>query len=408
MTDSYHIVKHCRICGDNDFSTILDLGKTPLANSFLSTHNEKELFVSLTLRICNSCALVQLKEVVNPEIMFKEYPYRTSSSQTLPQHFKNMAREIVSMCHYSGISSPRVYDIGSNDGTLLKALVDEGAHSIGIEPAANLRRIAKARGMVSVPGYFNRTIANELVNNFGFGKAVIANNVLGHVDDLNDFVSGVYDLLEPGGIFICEVHYLGDLIQNVEYDTIYHEHLSYFSISPLLKLLHNNGFCIIDVKRFDIHGGILRVTAGKSNAPDVKLPIITNEENWGLYDVEYLEVFNQRVQYQITLLQDLLYDIKNKDKRIVGYGAPAKGNTLLNVCKIGSSVLDYITDTTLEKQGKFTPGTHIPVNSPSIYKTDKPDYALLLAWNFLPEIIKNETNFRGKFIVPIPSPKILL
>jgi SAM-dependent methyltransferase len=398
-------VRRCRICGDGDLVPILDLGKTPLANSFLSTRNETERLYPLRLLLCASCSLVQLGEVVTPDLMFQEYPYRTSSSVTVPAHFQELARYLATLLRGSGRS--RVYEVASNDGTLLRALTDGGLQPVGVDPAANLCRIAKSRGLSTVHGYFTDELATELVRDFGLGQAVVANNVLAHVNDLGDFMTAVGRVLAEGGYFLAEVPYLGDLIQNVEYDTIYHEHLSYFSIKPVLRLLKEHGFRLVDLHRFEVHGGSIRFIAQKAPGEPKRLPFVAMEKEWGLYSEANYRSFDCRVRFQIALLRELLGSLKREGNRIIGYGAPAKGNTLLNVCGITPDLLDYITDTTPEKQGKFAPGSRIPVVSPSVLEKDRPPYALMLAWNYLPEILHRESRFQGQYIVPIPSPRVL-
>jgi SAM-dependent methyltransferase len=323
----------------------------------------------------------------------------------MPQHFRELAQFISS--EFMTSSKQLAVEIGSNDGTLLAALKARGIRVLGVDPAANLAKIANERGVETLASFFNSTTANQIREKRGKARAIIANNVFAHVDDLHDFMKGVALLLEDDGILSIEVPYVGDLNQNVEYDTIYHEHLSYFSVHPILRLFSDFGMRLEGVTRLDVHGGSIRVTARKSQESPTSLPFIDFERRCGLNKVETYEGLSDRIEYQKEYLRHTLAVLKSKGHRIVGYGAPAKSNTLLNVCKIGTETLDYVIDTTPEKIGKFTPGMHIPIYETEKFRRDQPPYSLMLAWNYEKEIIMKEREYKGQFIVPIPSPKIL-
>lgn len=382
---------------------VLDLGKTPLANSYLTHPTDQEKWFPLRLLFCDGCALVQLSHVVNPDLLFRNYAYRSSSSNTMPRHFTELAGFIRSNFLYS--SKDLVVEIGSNDGTLLRAFKDLGTKVLGIDPAENLAKIANERGLETLPEFFNPEIARRVRETKGPAKVIVGNNVFAHVDDLPSLMEGVAILLDKEGVFSIEVPYVGDLNQGVEYDTIYHEHLSYFSLHPIARIFSDFGLSILRADRLEVHGGSIRVV-GKIGKR-IKVPLIEFEKRCGLNRLETFLSLAHRVEYQRASLLQGLRDLKLNSNKIVGYGAPAKGNTLLNYCGIGPDLLDYIVDTTPEKVGKFTPGTHIPIKEAERFRLDQPPFALLLAWNYETEIILKEVGYTGQFIAPLPYPKIL-
>ena len=398
-------VTRCRVCGSKDLTLILDLGKTPLANSYLTRPTDPEKWFPLQLLFCNTCALVQLSYVVNPNLMFRNYAYRSSSSTTIPRHFQELAQFVHS--NFLKSSKDLVVEIGSNDGTLLSAFKELGSRVLGIDPAENLARIANQRGLETLPDFFNSEAARRIRQTKGPANVMIGNNIFAHVDDLHDFMEGVTSLLEEGGVFSIEVPYLGDLNQNVEYDTIYHEHLSYFSVHPIERLFSEFQMRLLSVTKLEVHGGSIRVIGKKTRERIPKVPFMAFEKRCGLNRLETFHALAYRVEYQKQCLKYMLDNVRSEGHRIVGYGAPAKGNTLLNVCGIGSATLEYVIDTTPEKIGKFTPGTHIPIYDTERFRRDQPPYALMLAWNYEKEIIIKEMNYTGQFVIPIPYPRIL-
>ena len=406
-------MSQCRICENTQTSKFLCLGPTPLANSFLGPDHldEPEPCFPLDVVFCNQCGLVQLDYVVPPEAMFRNYIYVSSTSQTMPAHFAAYADEIVSRF----IQHPQdvVLEMGSNDGCLLRAFQTHQVRAIGMEPAANVAAIANATGIATVNDFFCERSAMEFQEREGRVKVIVGNNVLAHIGDLQDLVAGLDSLLRPDGVAVFEVPYLVDLLRKNEFDTIYHEHLSYFALRPLQKLFESRGMTIFDVKRFPVHGGsirvyVSRVAAGRETLPSVEgLRLLERSE--GLDSHETYEVFAGRIEKIKQELTALLSRLKASGARIAGYGAPAKGNTLLNHFQIGTELIDFIADKCPYKQGMYTPGKHIPVVDVKHLLEEQPDYVLLLAWNFAEEILEQQSEYLirgGKFIMPIPRPQV--
>jgi SAM-dependent methyltransferase len=384
-----------------------------LANRFLRKNQlgEPEPKYQLDVYFCPRCFLVQLGEVVSPETLFRDYVYVSGTSNTLRNHFQGLATQVEEFAKLK--QSSLVVDIGSNDGTLLRCFQKIGTRTIGIEPATNIARISQEHQIETINDFFSKDVALG-ISKEKKASVVLATNVFAHVDDLNDFVQGVSLLLEDNGVFVIEVPYLADLLQKMLFDTIYHEHLSYFGVAPLVTLFNEFGMRIVDVKRIDSHGGSIRVYVTKSSSDlerkeSVDL-ILRVEKEIGLSSLQTFLNFGSQVNVLKGKLLSMLKQFKAEGKRMVGYGAPAKGNTLLNCCNIGGDLLDYIVDESPLKHGLYTPGTHIEVIPTKYLREDKPDYALLLAWNYASEILEREQEFRrkgGKFIVPIPEPKVV-
>jgi len=398
-------VRRCRVCNSKDLTLVLDLGETPLANSYLERPTDPERRFPLRLLFCNDCSLVQLSHIVRPDLMFRDYAYRSSSSATVREH----VRELAEYLHANFLTSSKdlVVEIGSNDGSLLGAFKGLGSRVLGVDPAKNLARIANERGLETIPEFFDASMAHQIRQTRGPARIIIGNNVFAHVDDLHDLMGGVAALLDEGGVFSIEVPYLGDLNQNVEYDTVYHEHLSYFAVHPIETLFAQFQMGLLSVTRLEIHGGTIRVIGTKSKKRIPRSPFIDLERKCGLDRLETFRDLGYRVEYQKSYLKYTLDKIKSEGRAIVGYGAPAKSNTLLNACGIGTETLDYVIDTTPEKIGKYTPGTHIPIYETERFRRDQPPYALMLAWNYEKEIILKERDYTGQFIIPIPYPRIL-
>jgi SAM-dependent methyltransferase len=403
--------RSCRACKGEELTKILDLGRTALANAFLAKEQfPHERSFPLQVYFCNRCSLVQLIDVVAPEILFSHYAYFTSaSSKTLPAHFMTLAQDL------AGDPGNRfVVEIGSNDGVLLRALKEYGIDALGVEPAANVAQVANAQGVETLNDFFTEALSRQIVKAKGRADVVIANNVVAHINDLEDLIRGVGALLKDTGRFIFEVHHVADLIANKGFDQIYHEHLSYFSLTVLCKLFQRFDMNVFDVKIVPIHGQCLRVYVGRRQMfPESSRSVqelLKEEESRKLPDLGTYLHFGSEVESIKRSLLDLLRELKSENKRIIGYGAPAKGTTLLNYCGIGPETVDYVIDTTPSKQNLFTPGTHIPVYPPEKLKQDRMDYLLLLAWNYADEILKKEMQLREqgvRFIVPIPAPRIV-
>ena len=412
MMDKFR--KTCRLCSSKSFELVLDLGKQPPSNSFLTKnqlrYSEKKF--PLRLYICKKCYHLQLLDVVDKKHLFSNYHYFTSANKPIIEHFKKYAEHV-----YKKIlekkENPFVVEIGSNDGTLLKQLKKNKVNVLGIEPAKNLAQISRKSKIKTENKFFNQTLAKKIAKKQR-ADLVIANNVLGHVDDLDEFIIGIKELLKNDGVFIFEVPHALNLIKKLEFDTIYHEHISYFSIIPLSNWLEKYELEIFNVEKQKVHGGTIRVYVSKKNnfrknnsVENIKII----EKKYGITKITTYRNFSKKIYHLKKILRKKILILKNNNKIIFGYGASAKGNVLLNFCEIDNSILDFVTDTTKIKQGKFTPGTKIKIINPK----DRPNkssemIALLLAWNYKTAIIKNEKKFLrngGKFLIPIPKPRIV-
>lgn len=405
---------YCRICHSKSLTKFLDLGFTPLADDFLSLErmSEPEVHYPLEVFICNNCSLVQIGYVVPPEILFrKDYPYEASMTETGVKHFHSLAKEASSRFGLS--SDDLVIDIGSNVGVLLQGFKNQGAEVLGIEPARNICEIAIKNGIETIDDFFSIDLALKIVKERKKAKIITGTNVVAHINDHHSLVRGLDILLDKEGVFIFEAPYLCDLIENLEYDTIYHEHLSYLSVKPMNTLFHKFGMEIFDIKKVAIHGGSLRYFVARENTYPISNKVdkfLELEKEKKIYEIDTLKNFAKSVQRNREDLSWMLKSVKHEGKRIAGVSAPAKGMTLLNYCRIGPEILDFVTEKSTLKIGKYTPGTHIPIVSDSELIKQMPDYVLLMAWNFADEIIKNLKDYKdagGKFIIPIPKPHII-
>lgn len=401
----------CRICGSRDVQKFLSLGPTPLANSFLKEDQiNQEQYYPLDVYFCSNCYLVQLLDIVPPEVMFRDYVYMTSASNPMKAHFLGLAEDVNK--NFKINKNDLMIDIGSNDGTLLQCFSNYGLKTLGIEPASNIARLAEAKGIRTVNEFFNDECAVKISEEFGKAHIITGTNVFAHIDDMESILRGVNHLLSDKGVFIIEAPYLLNLLNNIEFDTIYHEHLSYFSLHPLVYFFKKFDLTIVDVRQIPVHGGSIRVFAQKTPAlqsQNVK-DLLLKEQNAKVYSFNTYLRFAQNVASVKDKLITLLKNFKYQGSRITGYGATAKGNTVLNYCGIGTDILDYISDTTILKQGTYSPGMHIPIVSEEKFRESLPDYALLLAWNYADDILKKESEYRrkgGKFIMPIPEPKVI-
>lgn len=403
----------CRICKDSRLLPFLSLGELPLANHYLT---ERELSLPEqrlphSLYYCRNCSLVQLIDVVDPEILFRNYPYFSSASKPLVDHFSRVASEVLE-CYVEG-QEDLVCEIGSNDGIFLKNFLGK-ARVVGVDPARHIAAAASAQGIPTLPEFFDEKQAAEILSDFGKARIIFAANVFAHIDNLDGVMEGVRTLLEDDGVFIFEVHRFADMLMAKCFDQIYHEHLCYFTLRPLEHLLGQFGMRIFDVKKIPIHGESFHIHAakeGNNNFERESVARMREEESlMGLDDVQTHISFAGEVGKLKNHIREMLVGIKSGGKRIVGYGAPSKGNTLLNYCNIDNNIVDYIVDTTPFKQGLFTPGSRIPIYPPQRIYEDTPDYVLLLAWNYADYILNKEHMLRDngtKFIIPIPSPTIV-
>lgn len=408
-------IKNCRICKSQDLHRFLVLGHHPPSDAFLKEEqlNSPETSYPLDVFFCNNCRLVQLGYVVPPEILFPpDYPYTSSVSDTMPIHFAEFVKEAVE--RFGLNSNALVVDIGSNDGTLLRGFRNLGVRTLGVEPATNISKIATSRGIETINAFWSKEIVNKIIQEKGKAKIITGTNVFAHVNDLDDFLLGVNTLLDDDGVLIVEFPYLVDLIEKIEFDTIYHEHLSYFSVWPLVILFKRFDLEIFDVKRVPVHGGSIRIFVKRSSAEwpvTNSVKSLIDLENQMKFDIfETYTIFTEKVNNLRKELLNLLKELKDQGKKIVGYGAPAKGNTLLNYCKIGTDMIEFIVDKSPLKQGLYTPGMHIPVFPVEKLLEDIPDYILILPWNFKEEIMKQQEKFKesgGKFIIPVPQPRVI-
>ena len=402
----------CRVCGHSPLQSILNLGRTPLANSILSPEElyQPQPVYPLELLFCSHCSLVQTGITIPPETIFLNYPYLSSTSDTLLKHSQELVQELI-VSRKLGERS-LVIEVASNDGYLLQYYLQEGITVLGIEPAVNIAPIAVDKGIPTLCRFFNLELSRKLKNEGHRADVVHVHNVLAHVPDPVDFVKGLAQILRAGGVVIVEVPYIKDLMDQVEFDTIYHEHLSYFSLSSLQYLFSSCGLKIVDLQRLDIHGGSLRLfVQAEMILPSRRVTdLVLAENTWGSRLLRGYEDFAGKVENLKQDLIDLLYPLKQSRKTIVAYGASAKGSTLLNYCNLSIETLDYVVDRSLLKQGKYTPGSKLLIRSPEVLLEEQPDYVLLLTWNFAEEILEQQKEYLelgGKFIIPIPRLKIV-
>lgn len=409
------ILKNCRMCESSDLYEFLDLGFSPPADGILNKEEIKhpETLFPLKVAQCQNCGLTQLTYVVNPEILYDEkYSYESSITETGKKHYFDMANSI---CSKFNLLGSLAVDIGSNVGVLLEGFKRNGLNVLGIDPAQKVVKIANERGIETWKGLMSEEIARKIVQEKGKAKIVTGTNVFAHIDNKNDLMGSLKILLDDDGIFVIEVPYFIDLVENLAYDTIYLDHLEYISVKPLVNFFKKHGFEIFDVEKYDIHCKSIRVFIGKNGKREVSenvKKLLELEEEKGIYRREYLDKFADEVKNHKKEFLELLRDLKNQGKKIVGISAPAKGNTILNYCKIDSDLIDYMTEKSILKKDHYTPGMHVPIISEEkIYRENPfPDYGIIFAWNFAEEIIKNNQEFLkrgGKFIKPIPKPIIM-
>jgi SAM-dependent methyltransferase len=401
----------CRFCGRKVQHTLVDLGMSPLCESYVSPEkaNQMEAFYPLHVYVCDNCFLAQLEQYVSREEIFSEYAYFSSYSDSWLEHAKRYTDMIVSRLDLNHRST--VMELASNDGYLLQYFVQKGIRTIGVEPAANVAAVAEKKGVPTVTKFFGRETAKELAAQYGQVDLLIGNNVLAQVPDLNDFVGGMKIVLKPGGVITMEFPHLMRLMSENQFDTIYHEHFSYFSFFSAEKIFVHHGLTLFDVEELSTHGGSLRIY-GQHNEVDSNpisdrvLEMRKRERDAGFTRIETYRNFGEQVKETKRKLLEFLIGAKREGKSVVGYGAPGKGNTLLNYCGIRTDFIDYTVDRNPYKQGKFLPGTHIPILHPDKIRETKPDYLFILPWNFKDEIMAQMSGIRewgGKFVVPIPE-----
>jgi len=404
----------CRFCQAALSHTLVDLGMSPLCESFLSQEqlNQMEPFYPLHVYVCDRCFLVQVEQYVAPDHIFTEYAYFSSYSDSWLRHASSYVDMITARLGLG--AGNHVVELGSNDGYLLQYFVAKGISVLGIEPARNVAAAAVAKGVPSVSRLFGRETARDLVAEGHAADLIAGNNVLAQVPDVNDFVAGIAILLKPGGVVTIEFPHLERLMDENQFDTIYHEHFSYFSFSTAERIFAAHGLTLFDVEELPTHGGSLRIYA--RHAADASKPVTerahalrAREDLGGFNALARYASFTEQVYETKRRLLDFLITARRQGKSVVGYGAPGKGNTLLNYCGIRTDFLDYTVDRNPYKHGKYTPGTHIPIYPPERITQTRPDYLLILPWNLKDEIIEQMAGIRawgGQFVVPIPDVKV--
>lgn len=400
----------CRNCGSELTHVFVDLGKQPLANSYLDTKEQLESVYPLKAMVCGGCFLVQLEYTESPEVIFSDYAYFTSYSPSALDHARRYAGMAVE--RFGLNRGSLVVEVASNDGYLLQYFAERDIPVLGIEPAANVAAAAHQKCIPTQVKFFGTETAKELKEQ---ADLLVANNVLAHVPNLHDFIDGLKLALKPDGVITVEFPHLLKLIENTQFDTIYHEHIFYFSFSVVEKLFEQHGLRLFDVEELSTHGGSLRVYAchsgddRPSNYPALS-HLRRQEQEAVLTTLEGYTGFTDKVEECKLALCGMLTNLKQKGKRIAGFGAPAKGNTLLNVCGIGSEVIDYTVDDNPHKQRKFLPGSRIPVYAPQMIRNTKPDYIVVLPWNLVDHVVKansDSQSWGAHFIVPIPRAVIV-
>ena len=417
MTEKHkeEFLPNCRFCSHKLKHSFIDLGMSPLCQTHIAPEalNKGEMFYPLHAYVCTNCFLVQLDEFVSPEQIFSEYDYFSSYSDTWVMHAKNYVDMISERLNLD--ESKLVIEIASNDGYLLQHFVAKRIPVLGIEPAANVAAVAEKRGIRSIVRFLGEETAGEIRAKFGPADLVLGNNVLAHVPKINDFIKGIKVLMNQGGTLTMEFPHLIRLIEENQFDTIYHEHFSYLSFYTVEKMFAFQGITLFDVEELPTHGGSLRIYGRHSEERD--RPVTEHVEDLrkreiatGINSIQLYQTFEERVKETKRKLLEFLTRVKREGKHVVAYGAPGKGNTLLNYCGIRQDFLDYTVDRSPYKQGKFTPGCRIPILDPSVIKETKPDYVLILPWNLRDEITQQHAyihEWGGKFVVPIPEVKVL-
>ena len=399
----------CRGCGTSGLEVVLDLGEMPLANATLDEDDlaRPEPRYPLALAYCPECWLVQITETVAPDLLFREYTYFSSVSDAFVEHSRVIAERLIAERRLGPRSL--VVELASNDGYLLQHYARAGVPVLGIDPARNIADVAESRGVPTLVEFFTRELADELARSGRSADVVHANNVIAHVPDLNGFVAGIERILKPDGVAVIETPYLRELVERLEFDTIYHEHVFYHSLTALSRVFERNGLTVVDVERIPVHGGSLRVFAMRSGAREpstVVRSLLVEETAAGLCSPAYYATFADRVEALGSELRTALAGLRSQNHIVAAYGAAAKGAVLLNAFKIGPELISFVADRSPHKQGRLMPGVHIPIVGADQLVARKPEECLLLAWNFADEILAQQAEYRrlgGRFIIPGPK-----
>lgn len=409
--DAVRARKDCRLCGSSDLVEVFSFGETPPANAYIADLDisKPELHAPLVVNVCNACKLVQLRDVIDPEVLFSNYLYVSGTSPVFVSHFSEYAKVLAE--RFSLPESSLVVDVGSNDGVLLSHFKKQGMKVLGVDPAQNIAEEATKKGIPTIASFFTPETARAIAVEHGRASVITANNVFAHTDDVTGFVESVKELLAKDGAFVFEVQYLKDLIENNLFDMIYHEHLCYYHLAPLVPFFDRLGLQVFDVEHVSTHGGSIRVYVGWENAHPLSENVAHMlEKESELNNVSTYLAFAARISVVGEKLRSLIEGFLREGKRIIGYGAPAKATTLCYALGIDGGMLDYIVDDSPMKQGLYMPGTHISIKPSDVIYIDKPDCCLILAWNFADSIIKNHKKFidqGGMFIIPVPEPRIV-
>ena len=409
------LTSNCRFCNKVLTNIFADLGTSPLSNAFLTKEmlSNLEKIYPLCAYVCDNCFLVQIPEFEKPENIFEDYLYFSSYSSTWLHHAENYVNLITTRFGFN--KNSQIIEIASNDGYLLQYFKKKNIPVLGIEPAVNVAKVSKEKGIPTLTKFFSVNTANELKKENKLADLIIGNNVLAHVPNLNDFVRGLKILLKPNGIITMEFPHLLQLIQQNQFDTIYHEHFSYFSFLVVQKIFSSHQLTVFDVDEIPTHGGSLRIYVKHLECIDITIServdiLLKKEKQYGLENISTYINFIKNVEGVKKKLQEFFIYAKKSGKKIVCYGAAAKGNTLLNYCKIGDNFIDYVVDQNPYKQGLFLPGTHIPIKNPDEIQKTKPDYLIIIPWNLKGEIMEQMKCIRdwgGKFVIPIPELEII-
>lgn len=414
MQDIVRPIEKCRVCGHNDWLDVISFGSTPLAGNLLGEEDDpaNEPRFPLEVVLCRKCSLMTLRHVIEPDILFGHYLYVASNAGSIIEHM----RRLVELCidRIGLTSNDLVVEFGSNTGAHLELFQEAGMRVVGVDPARNLAEIANDRGVETIPSGFTSEVGQRIAAEHGPARLVFGRQCFAHIPDIHEVLNGVSTLLAPDGLFFVEVPYLVELLANNQFDTIFHEHLSYFSLAALCTLFESHGLRVVDVHTAEVHGGSIVVFAAPATADyEVRLAVtemLAEERRQGIAEEHTYRDFAERTERVRTQIRELVSGLVAEGKSVAGYGAPTKGSALLDACGLGHDEIRFCSDTTTLKQGKVFPGSRIPIWSPERASGQVPDYYLLLAWNYAPEIIEKERSFLdngGRFIVPIPEPRVI-